>query len=139
MNAIDLDGGGCNVQKRYKEENNLDCNFGGIGLGESGENIKLTTIDHMKLENVGFIHCDAQGSEHFILSKGIETITRCRPVILFENNYIFGRYLYDNVCKAYSEYVEESQFDITSFCMERLGYSMVIHQFNGGIDTLLIP
>ena len=33
MNNIDLDGGGGVVSKRYNEENNLKCNFGGIGLG----------------------------------------------------------------------------------------------------------
>jgi hypothetical protein len=30
MNNIDLDGGGGVVSKRYNEENNLSCNFGGI-------------------------------------------------------------------------------------------------------------
>ena len=55
-------------------ENNLNCNFGGIGLGDDGENIKLTTIDNMNLCDIGYIHCDAQGSENFIFSKGIETI-----------------------------------------------------------------
>ena len=86
MNNIDLDGGGGVVAKRYNEENNLNCNFGGIGLGDDGENIKLTTIDNMNLCDIGYIHCDAQGSENFIFSKGIETITKCRPVILYENN-----------------------------------------------------
>ena len=41
MNNIDLDGGGGEVSKRYTEENNLDCNFGGIGLGKNGEEINL--------------------------------------------------------------------------------------------------
>jgi hypothetical protein len=36
MNNIDLDGGGGIVSKRYSEENNLNCNFGGIGLGNDG-------------------------------------------------------------------------------------------------------
>jgi hypothetical protein len=39
----------------------------------------------MNFENIGFIHCDAQGSENFIFSKSIDTIRRCRPVILYEN------------------------------------------------------
>jgi hypothetical protein len=69
MNSIDLDGGGGVVAKRYNEENNMKCNFGGIGLGDDGENIRLTTIDNMILDDIGFIHCDAQGSENFIFSK----------------------------------------------------------------------
>ena len=139
MNNIDLDGGGGEVLKRYNEENNLNCNFGGICLGNDGEDIKLTTIDNMKLDDIGYIHCDAQGSENFIFSKGIETITKYRPVILYENNEIFGKYLYDNVQKSHPNYKEESLFDVKKYCMEKLNYSKFIDRFNGGIDTLLIP
>lgn len=139
MNNIDLDGGGGLVLKRYNEENNLSCNFGGIGLGVDGENINLTTIDNMNLDDIGFIHCDAQGSENFIFSKGIETIKKYRPVILYENNELYGTYLYNNVCKSYPNYKDESVFDIKKYCMEQLDYSTFIDKFNGGIDTILIP
>jgi FkbM family methyltransferase len=139
MNSIDLDGGGGVVAKRYNEENHLNCNFAGIGLGCNGEDINLTTIDNMKLDDIGYIHCDAQGAENFIFSKGIETITKCRPLILYENNQIGGKYLYDNVCNSYPEYKEESIFDITKYCMEQLNYSKYIDNFNDSIDTLLIP
>jgi FkbM family methyltransferase len=139
MNNIDLDGGGGVVKKRYNEEINLNCNFGGISLGDDGEDINLTTIDNMKLDDIGFIHCDAQGSENFIFSKGIETIKKCRPVILYENKDFYGEYLYDNVCKSYPNYKEESMFDIKKYCIEQLNYSYVIDRYNNGIDTLLIP
>lgn len=139
MNNIDLDGGGGVVSKRYNEESHLNCNFGGIGLGSDGEEISLTTIDNMKLDDIGYIHCDAQGSENFIFSKGLETIKKYRPVILYENKDFYGTYLYDNVCNAYPEYKEESIFDIKKYCMEELNYSKFIDKFNGGIDTLLFP
>lgn len=139
MNDIDLDGGGGLVSKRYNEENYLFCNFGGLGLGENGEDIKLTTIDNMNLENIGYIHCDAQGSEEFIFSKGVETIKKYRPVILYENNSTYGRYLYDNVCKSYPNYEEEGKFNIKNYCIEQLNYSQFIDTFNNSIDTLLIP
>ena len=139
MNNIDLDGGGGVVTKRYTEESNLKCNFGGIGLGEDGEDIRLTTIDTMGLENVGFIHCDAQGSENFIFSEALETITKCRPVIFYENNEEHAEFLYENVCKAYPRYKKESVFDLKKYCMKRLKYSKCIDKFNGGIDTILIP
>lgn len=139
MNNIDLDGGGGVVTKRYNEENNLNCNFGGIGLGNDGEDINLTTIDNMKLDDIGFIHCDAQGSENFIFSKGIETIKKFRPVIFYENTEFYGTLLYDNVCKSYPGYKEESIFDIKKYCMEQLNYSAFIDRFNGGVDTILIP
>ena len=139
MNNIDLDGGGGIVSKRYNEENNLQCNFGGICLGKNGEDINTTTIDEMNFENLGFIHCDDQGSENFIFSKAINTIRKCRPVILYENNIFDGDYLYKNVCDAYPEYKENSLFDLKKFCMGELKYSKFIDRFNGGIDTLLIP
>lgn len=139
MNSIDLDGGGGLVEKRYNEENHLGCNFGGIGLGCNGEGIKLTTIDSMRLDNIGYIHCDAQGAENFIFSKGIETIKQYRPIILYENNEVYAKYLYNNVCKSYPNYKKESMFDIKKYCMEELNYSKFIDKFNGGIDTLLIP
>ena len=139
MCDIDVEVVGVNVLKRYNEENTLSCNFGGICLGTEGEIINLTTIDNMNLTNIGFIHCDAQGSENFIFSKGIELITRDRPFIFYENNLVYGHTLYNNVCKSYPEYIEESLFDIKKYCMETLHYSMFIDRFNGGIDTLLIP
>lgn len=138
MDAVDLEFGGI-VEKRYNEERMFGCNFGGIGLGTNGEVIELITIDDMKLDNIGFIHCDAQGAENFIFSRGIDTITKYRPGILYENNEIYGRYYYDNVCNIYPQYIEEGRFDIKTYCMETLGYSKCIDNFNDSIDTLLIP
>jgi FkbM family methyltransferase len=139
MNAIDIDGGGGLVEKRYNEEIDLQCNFGGIGLGNEGETIHVTTIDELNLDDIGFIHCDAQGSENFLFSKGIETITKYRPLILYENKDLCGTYLHDNVCRFYPQYKEESMFDIKQLCMEKLNYSKYIDRFNNGNDTLLIP
>ena len=139
MNNIDLDGSLGVVSKRYNEEIDLECNFGGIGLGSDGEDIDLITIDNMKLDDIGYIHCDAQGSENFIFSKGIETIKKNRPVILYENIDLYGKYLYDTICNAHPDYKEESIFDIKKYCMEELNYSKFIDRFNNGADTLLIP
>lgn len=139
MNSIDIDGGGGNVEKRYNEENDLACNFGGIGLGSDGETIQLTTIDEMPFDNIGFIHCDAQGAENFIFSKGLEFIAKHRPVIYYENNQNYAKPLYDSVCCSYPQYKSESVFDIKKYCLDTLNYSGYIDKFNGGIDTLLVP
>lgn len=139
MNSTDLDGGGGNVEKRYIEETDKGCNFGGIGLGNDGEDIELITIDDMPVEDIGFIHCDAQGAENFIFSKGLDLITKNRPVIYYENNEEHGKYLYNNVCNSYPRYKVESIFDIKKYCMKVLKYSYYIDCFNDGIDTLLIP
>ena len=78
-------------------------------------------------------------SENFIFSKGIDTIAKNRPVILYENKDICGDLLYNNVVNCYPDYEEESLFDIKKYCIETLGYSGFIDGFNNGIDTLLIP
>jgi FkbM family methyltransferase len=139
MNSVALDCGGGNVEKRHTVERHLGCNFGGICLGNDGEDIKLTTIDNMNLDDIGFIHCDAQGSENFLFSKGIETIKKYRPVILYENEQLYGKYLSDAVHRTYPTYKEEGKFDIKKYCMEQLNYSKFIDHIGGGDDTLLIP
>lgn len=139
MNNIDLDGGGGNVQKRYNEEHDKPCNFGGIGLGLNGETTQLITIDNMKHNNIGFIHCDAQGAENFIFSKGTETIKKYKPIILYENNARYSKYLYNNVCKSYPNFKHESEFDIAKFCVKELHYRKIIRKFGKSEDDLLIP
>lgn len=141
MNATDLDGSTRGqITKRYTEESTLPCNFGGACLGGDGEDISLTTIDAMDFKNIGFIHCDAQGSEPYIFSKAVNLITECRPVIYFENNQRENNYLYRNVVNAYPGYEENSRFDIVDFCINTLKYSRYIQSFNGSsIDDLLIP
>lgn len=104
MNSTDLDGGGGNIEKRYTTENELDCNFGGVCLGKDGEQIKLITMEDMQHTNIGFIHCDAQGAESYIFSKGINLINQYKPVILFENNKGENNYLYQEVYNSYIEY-----------------------------------
>jgi len=143
MHDTDTDGWGGNVAKRYEEEIEKGCNFGGLSLGKNGEPIQLTTIDSMELEDIGFIHCDAQGAEPFIFSKGLETLKKFRPIIYYENveldKDVFARALFDTICTNYPEYVEERKFDLKKYCMEELGYSQYIDNFNGSADTLLIP
>jgi FkbM family methyltransferase len=138
MNNIDLDGGGGNVSKRYNEEKDLHCNFGGISLGSEGETVNLTTLDNMNLCNLGFIHCHAQGAENFIFSNSLKTINDNMPFILYTNNKTHGNYLYENICKSYPEYKNESKFDMKKYCIEKLNYTC-IDNFNNSIDNLLIP
>jgi hypothetical protein len=139
MNDTDLDGGGGNVQKRYTSESNIPCNFGGITLGKGGESVDLITIDDMHHDNIGFIHCDAQGAETYIFSKGTEMIIKQKPVIFFENNINYGKYLVDCVHSNYPQYIENRDFNIVDFCKNQVGYKYTIDRYNGSIDTLLLP
>ena len=139
MNDTDLDCSGGNVLKRFNEESNLPCNYGGICIGENGEEVEFVTVDNMKdIENIGFIHIDAQGAENFILSKATKVIEKYRPVIYFENNEKYDTLLYNKVCSSYPSYVDESTFDIKEFCINKLGYSKIIEKFNNGNDDLII-
>jgi len=139
MNQFDIDYSLGDVRRRYNEDRHLPCNFGGVGLGKDGEKVKVLTIDSLGLENLGYIHLDAQGAENFILHGGRETIRKFRPLIYFEDNAKYYPLLYKTVCQAYPDYVEESQFNVVKFCMEEMGYESYIERFNGGIDALLLP
>jgi FkbM family methyltransferase len=144
MHDIDLDGGGGVIEKRYTTECDLPCNFGGASLGKKGEMIVLVTVDDMFIEDndIGYIHCDAQGAENYIFSRATNTLMKNRPVIFYENNFENvenGKYLFDNVHKNYPEFEENSRFNLRNFCVNQLGYSKYIHKFNNGNDDLLIP
>ena len=67
MSSIDIDGGMGLVESRLHEESHLPCNFGGISIGDDGETVEFTTIDYgmNNINDIGFIHCDAQGAENF--------------------------------------------------------------------------
>lgn len=136
MNEIDLDGGGGVVEKRYNEESDLPCNFGGIGIGSNGEKVEVITVDSMDVENIGFIHCDAQGAENFIFSRSLNLIDKYKPCIYFEDNEKYDKLLYDNVCKNNMEYEKESKFNIVEYCVSKYNYKY-IERFDGLRDTLL--
>ncbi len=138
MNDFDFASTG-SITKRYNEECDSVCNFGGACLGNDGEIINVVTLDSLEYDNIGYIHCDAQGAENFIFSKGKEFVKKHRPVIYYENNYEDNNILYYSVLYSFPEYIEYSNFNIKTFCMEELGYSKYIDNFNGSIDTLLIP
>lgn len=58
---------------------------------KNGEQVTTITLDSMNHNNVGFIHCDAQGAEEHIFSRGKELIKKEKPVIFYENNRIYNR------------------------------------------------
>ena len=52
----------------------------------SKEIIQIRTIDSLNLENIGFIKMDIENNEIHCLRGALNTITRCKPDILFEAN-----------------------------------------------------
>jgi len=136
MSDYDLD---CNasVSERLHSETELPCNFAGTLLGRGGEEVKCTTLNSLDHENIGFIHCDAQGAENFIFSCGKRFIGKHRPVIYFENAQEYGHPVYEGVRLAYPEHEFHAKFDLINFCVEHLEYRVIRHF--GAIDDLLVP
>lgn len=142
MNDEDFDATKSNVEKRYNEENNLPCNFGGISIGKKGEQVDFITLDSYinEFQDIGYVHIDAQGAENFIFSSSKEFFKKYRPIVYFENNEKHDRILYDLVCKNYPEYKEQSQFDIVHFFLNELNYTKHFTKFEGSYsDDLLVP
>ena len=52
---------------------------------EAGD-IDGRTLDSFGLEKVDFIKCDAESTDLEVLYGGVETIKRCRPLIIFEES-----------------------------------------------------
>lgn len=129
----------------YENDNHQPINIAGLPLGKGGESIELITIDEMRLDDIGFIHCDAQGSENFIFYSGKETIRKNRPVIYFEDNTRSTNRESQTLCNVVNNsYIgnnsinlKASQFDLVDYCFNELKYSQIIRM--SPTDILLIP
>lgn len=138
MNGEFMDGSS-KYQKSIDAFNNgLYGNYGGLSLGKDGENTDCFKIDNLKLENLGFIHSDAQGAEPFIFWGAKETIKKYKPTIIYENIDLYGDYLYKKITESYDIPEEIVNFDIVDFCINELGYKNKINGV-GNINTLLYP
>ena len=142
MNDRPLDGQNTHVQLSTINSAKLTVNYGGISIGAYGERIRCYRLDEFvpELTDIGFIHCDAQGSDSFALWGAREIIRKYRPAILFEDKTLgAGPVFYKHVCEHYPQYTEQSKFDVISFCMNELKYSQVLLNFNNSENNLLIP
>ena len=138
MHSEDIDGpskGNINIL----ESKNKEINYGGICLGKNGELINCIKLDDLDFENIGYIHCGAQGCEPFIFSTATQFIKKHRPVIFYEDIDIYGKYLFNIIKSSYPEFINNSEFDIKKFCIEKLGYYCISNLNNNGYDSLLLP
>jgi FkbM family methyltransferase len=66
----------------------VDPNAGGMYLDaeSTGTPVELKTLDSYKLDRVALIKIDAEGFEPAILRGAVETLKRCKPVLVIEVN-----------------------------------------------------
>lgn len=56
----------------------------GVEPDGSGEKVRMRTLDEFDLQDVDLLKCDCEGFEVFIMRGAVETLKRCRPVIIVE-------------------------------------------------------
>ena len=74
--------------------------------------IKQKQLDNFNFENVDYIKIDVEGHELNVLKGGIETLQRCRPVVVIEQNHIT------------EDYNKGKKFDALHY-LRSLGYEVV--------------
>lgn len=80
MSKYLYDGYDCEIEYNT----NKTFNYGGIGLGKSGEFVKMITIDSLDLERCDYIKIDVEGAEILVLTGALNTINKYHPIIFFE-------------------------------------------------------
>jgi FkbM family methyltransferase len=58
----------------------------------AGEAVPRECIDDWALPSLGFLKLDVEGSEPMILRGAAQTLRRCRPIVLFEDKYLWKRF-----------------------------------------------
>ena len=65
----------------------LERNYGGLQLGENGEEVAQVCLDALELGDAGFIKVAAEGAEPLLLFGARALVDRWHPLILFEQNH----------------------------------------------------
>jgi FkbM family methyltransferase len=123
---------GTSKGKLLSYKSNDLVNYGGIELGNHGEEVNMKTLDSFNLDNVSFIKIDVEGAEKLVIYGAKETIRRNRPVILYE----YKKDLSKKMINAMNIPKGVVKFDILDFCVNELKYKKPKKMLR---DYLLIP
>ncbi len=61
-----------------------------------GEDIQVRTLDSFSFQDVGLIKIDVEGYEPEVLEGAADTIKRCKPLVVFEDNGQHERYGFED-------------------------------------------
>jgi len=96
------------------------ANFGGVGFGPGGEEVRMIAIDELNLEHCDFIKIDVEGAESLVILGGKETIKKFRPHIFFESNHT---HMTHQTLKSLG--IDHALLD-AKHMLKELGYSQII-------------
>lgn len=81
-----------------KENKMVSMREGSENTGQAhvidGSDVKMITIDSLDLFAIDFIKYDVEGLEHEAIEGSIETLKRCKPAVMIEENGLCERYGY---------------------------------------------
>lgn len=63
----------------------------GARFAKAGGEIPVETIDSWHLPSLGLLKLDVEGSEPMALRGAVETLTRCRPIVIYEDKFLWRR------------------------------------------------
>ena len=76
---------------------------------DPNSDIPVETIDSWHLASLGFLKLDVEGSEPAALRGAKDTLARCRPIVLFENKFLWSRH-YGLPKDAVSRFLTSQQY-----------------------------
>ncbi len=79
------------VRMHLDADQKLKANTGARFVKPGGD-IPVETIDSWNLTSLGFLKLDVEGSEYVALRGAADTLTRCKPIVLFENKFLWSRH-----------------------------------------------
>lgn len=63
-----------------------------VDANQQGEGATVVRLDDYAIEALGLLKLDVEGYEPFALEGALDTLARCRPIVLFENKAFWTRY-----------------------------------------------
>lgn len=116
---------------------NDKINYGGVQLGEGNEKVIMRTIDSYNFQDIDYIKIDIEGCEELAIYGSLESIKRCRPVIVFE--YRSDKRITESMKKMMPISNDIINFKTIHKIEKELEYKFIHDIKKYGNDSLLIP